>query len=121
MNLYKIFSKVLSNLLSFVLPSLIVSDRSAVLKGRAATDNSMIRLELMQKIFKFLSKNLALKLDLMKAFDRVEWNLIFYLMRRMRLLKSYVLLIQNYITTSQIAIHFNQQLTQYFKPSRGLR
>lgn len=41
-------------------------------------DNEMIGLELMHQIFKSNSQNIAIKLDLSKVFDRIEWNLVAY-------------------------------------------
>lgn len=81
----------------------------------------MIVLELIQQIYKSISQNHALKLDLSKAFNQIKQNLVTYPLRHMNLLEFFVQFIQKSIFATQIAIQFNQQRrTPYFKLTRGL-
>lgn len=80
-SIYKITSKVLSNHLKLILPSIIIVQQSAFVKNCNIYDNALAALEIIHLIRKsraFNPKNrknafIRLKLDLRKVFDRIEW------------------------------------------------
>lgn len=74
--IYKIVSKCLVNRLRPILDELVSQNQSAFVPGRMITDNALLAFE----CFHFIQRNknankaaCAYKLDLSKAYDRVDW------------------------------------------------
>ena len=75
--LYRIFAKVLTNRLQDIMPQLISDHQSAFMSDRLILDNILVAFETlhyMRNHNKGKSGFMALKLDMIKAYDRVEWS-----------------------------------------------
>lgn len=84
--LYKLIAKTFSNRLKVWLPAIISKEQSAFVGGRLITDNALIAYELLHAIKKKrsgLSSQCAIKLDMSKAYDRIEWCFVKKMMMRM--------------------------------------
>ena len=84
--LYKIFSKVLVNRLKKILPSIITKQQSAFTKHRLILDNILVEFETLHSMNIHKSSKsgyMVVKLDMSKAYDRVEWSFLEEVMRRM--------------------------------------
>ena len=84
--LYKIFVKVLANRLKKFLNSVINENQSAFAKGRLISDNILIAFKTLHCMKNYNSGAtgfMALKLDMSKAYDRVEWVFLENVMRKM--------------------------------------
>lgn len=75
----KIVTKTIANRLKALLPAVIDEEQSAFVKGRLITDNTLIAMECfhwMKKKKKGKKGVMALKLDMSKAYDRIEWSFV---------------------------------------------
>lgn len=82
----RLTTKVIGNRLKLILPDIISPNQSAFIPGRLITDNAMSTFELfhyMKKKTKGKQGFLALKLDMSKTYDRVEWAFLEAIMRKM--------------------------------------
>ena len=74
-------TKILSNRLSRLLPLIISKEQGAFVKDRLISDNITIAHELVREIDRHTyGGNIIFKLYMMKAYDRLEWDLLFAVM-----------------------------------------
>ncbi|CAN6559066.1 unnamed protein product [Malus baccata var. baccata] len=121
---YKVLSKVLVNRLKPIMPTLISSSQNAFVAGRQIQDNIGIAHELCHflKVRKTKSKfELGIKLDMQKAYDRVEWDFLEAVMERMGFSDIWRKLIMGCVTSVNFAVILNRMPGNKFAPSRGLR
>ena len=121
---YKIISKVLANKLKVILPVVVFENQSAFQAGRVITDNILMAFETlhyMKHHHNGKSGFMALKLDMSKAYDRVEWSYLELIMQRMSFAERWVDLILECITTVNYSILINGEPSEVFHPTRGLR
>ena len=122
--LYKIFSKVLANRLKRVLPHIISEHQSAFLKGRLITDNILVAFETLHYMKNHNSGKsgfMALKLDMSKAYDRVEWSFLRDIMKQMGFSDKWIALVMECVTTISYSLLVNGEPQGNIKPSRGIR
>uniref|UniRef100_A0A2N9IBI9 Reverse transcriptase domain-containing protein n=1 Tax=Fagus sylvatica TaxID=28930 RepID=A0A2N9IBI9_FAGSY len=121
---YKILSKVLANRLKHVLPKIISESQSAFVPGRQITDNINVAFELMHCLRtrrKGKISHVALKLDMSKAYDRVEWAFLERVMERMGFASRWIHLLMTCVQTTSYSVLLNGEPTGYIKPTRGIR
>lgn len=122
--MYKIVSKVLANMLKKILPQVISHSQSAFVLGHLITDNILVAYESLHTMhYRRMGKigSLAFKLDISKAYDRVEWNFLKGIMDRMGFLKIWIKRVMSCVTTPKFSVRINGKAYGSIKPSRGPR
>ena len=122
--LYKIASKVIANRLKVILPDIISEDQSAFVPGRLISDNIISAYECLHFMKRNRSKtnnSCALKLDMLKAYDRLEWNYLQAIMLKLGFSSAWVDIIMGMVKSVSFSVLLNGEKLEQFKPSRGIR
>ena len=107
---YKIISKVLCQRLKTCLPILISETQSAFVAGRLISDNILIAQEMFHGLRTNKScqnKFMAIKTDMSKAYDRVEWSFIQALLLKMGFDPMWTQLMMECISSVQYRVLLN--------------
>ena len=122
--IYKIVSKVLANRLKKILPKVISEKQNAFIPERQITDNVLVAFEIMHRINQKRNENegwMAMKLDMSKVYDRVEWAYLEEIMRKMGFQEKWISLSMMCVKTMSFSILINGELRGKIIPTRGLR
>lgn len=121
---YKILAKVLCNKLKGTLPALVDPAQSAFVSNRAIQDNILVAFETihaMKNKRKGKLGDVALKIDISKAYDRVDWGFLEYMLRRLGFCDKWVRWMMMYVNSVSYNFVVNENLVGPIAPSRGLR
>lgn len=120
--LYKIASKVLANRLEIVLPELISEHQSAFVPGRLIIHNALVAYACLHTIQKQHAKLhfFALQVDMMKAYDRVEWGYLGGCLSKLGLADPWITLVMRCVTMVRYVVEVNWDLTKPVIPTRGI-
>ncbi|ONI21342.1 hypothetical protein PRUPE_2G060500 [Prunus persica] len=123
-NSYKILSKLLANRLKTLLPMLISQHQNAFIPGRQIQDNILLAHEAFHYLRLKSSKKsfeLGLKLDMNKAYDRIEWDFLEATLCKFGFDNRWVELVMLCVKTITFSLVLNGSPGSPFSPSRGLR
>ncbi|XP_059644155.1 uncharacterized protein LOC132285935 [Cornus florida] len=116
------FFKNTGGLLSSVLPNLIGPEQSAFIKGRRLHDNFWLISDLVKK---FGRKNgdptIALKIDLKKAYDSVDWGFLQKVLLSFGFSEKWISWVIECTSTTNFSILCNGVPAGFFSASKGLR
>ncbi|KAL0295487.1 UNVERIFIED_CONTAM: hypothetical protein Scaly_3103000 [Sesamum calycinum] len=118
----KILSKLLYKKLSLSLPNLISPAQSGFVTSRLITDNILMAQEMIHHLdLRYKNSNLVIKLDMSKAYNRVDWNFLLLIMEKIGFPSRFLSLIKHAIQDCWFIVLVNGETTGFFKSSRGLR
>uniref|UniRef100_A0A8R7PXK2 Reverse transcriptase domain-containing protein n=1 Tax=Triticum urartu TaxID=4572 RepID=A0A8R7PXK2_TRIUA len=111
-------------LLKQVLPDIISKEQSAFVSGRLISDNIITAYECLHFMKRNKAKkhqSCALKLDMMKAYDRVEWEYLQGIMLKLGFSERWVGIVMGLVSLVKFSVLFNGRKLEEFTPSRGIR
>lgn len=122
--LVKVITKVAANRLKEVLEDIISETQSAFIPGRLISDNMMVSFEVMHYLRRKRRGNegfMTIKLDMSKAYDRVEWAYLRAIMRKMRFSDRWIHLVIICVSSVSYKIVHGVYETCTIVPSCGIR
>ncbi|KAL6194667.1 hypothetical protein ACLB2K_035748 [Fragaria x ananassa] len=122
--IYKLISKAIVNRLKGVLPDVISQFQSAFVPSRCIHDNVITAFELVHSIKTRQTgdqPHCVLKLDISKAYDRVEWVFLQGVLTKFGFDEKLVELIMRCVRSVSLSILWNGEAVGLINPTRGLR
>lgn len=121
--IYKIIAKSLADRLKPYLTNFVDNAQAAFIKNRHISSNIIISREIIHSFHLKTWRHNAflLKIDLAKAFDRLNWNFIKGALTRLGLHCHFISLIHACMSSASFSILVNGEPTDYFRSQRGIR
>ncbi|KAL2247935.1 UNVERIFIED_CONTAM: putative mitochondrial protein, partial [Sesamum indicum] len=118
----KICTKLMSIRLGHVLPKVLSPSQSGFVPGRLLSDNVLLAQELVHSLESRRSEaNVIFKLDMAKAYDRVNWEFLFQVLRLKGFPQHWINLVANAVSNCWFSVLVNGEHAGFFHSTRGLR
>ncbi|KAK2368688.1 hypothetical protein QL285_081866 [Trifolium repens] len=119
---FKVISKIIADRLASVLPSIIFEEQMDFIHGRNIKDCLCIASEVANLLHnKSFGGNLALKIDISKAFDTLEWSFLLKVLHCFGFNEVFCNWIHVILQSAFLSISVNGRAEGYFNCSRGVR
>ncbi|GKV07790.1 hypothetical protein SLEP1_g19511 [Rubroshorea leprosula] len=119
--MYKILAKLLANRLRKVLDKIIGEQQMAFIKGRQLLDGVIIANEVIEEVKRKKKSSFIFKVDFEKAYDKVSWDFIDYMLMRMGFAAKWRKWMKECLQSSTVSILINGSPTRQFSVSKGIR
>ncbi|KAL5563120.1 hypothetical protein UlMin_032867 [Ulmus minor] len=121
--IYKVISKILANRVMPLLNKLICPTQNTFVPGRSIHDNSVLIQEVLHAMKKKRGGQawMAMKIDLQKAYDRLSWNFLKYVLTAFGFHPTWIRWVLLCCSTTSMTLMLNGAAFQSFRPKRGLR
>ncbi|XP_060183329.1 uncharacterized protein LOC132613329 [Lycium barbarum] len=118
----KILSKILSSRLLPMLNKLTSENQSDFIPSRMITENILLAQEVIHDIRKENEGgNMVLKLDMSKAYDRVDWEFLTAVLKRFRFFDLRINMVWRLVSGNWYSILINGHMRGFLNSTRGLK
>ncbi|CAK8543759.1 unnamed protein product [Lathyrus sativus] len=119
---YKIISKILTDRLGTVIPSVVNHNQAAFIPGQNIHNHIMLATELLKGYTrKEGTTRIMMQLDLQKAYDMVNWKALECIMKEMGFPNKFIQWIMLGITTVSYRFNIMGEYTDILQAKRGIR
>ncbi|KAK4282132.1 hypothetical protein QN277_013544 [Acacia crassicarpa] len=120
---YKVVMKVITGRLRGLMDTIVSPFQASFIKGRQIHDNIIVGQEVLHTMKKIKGRKglMALKIDLEKAYDRIQWDFLRNVLVEVGFEPQFINLIMHCVTTVSFNILWNGSKTMDFEAMRGLR
>lgn len=117
----KVLAKVIASRLENVLPRIISEEQNGFIKGRQLFFNTRTLFNIIYSKHSVDLPELVISLDAEKAFDRVEWEYLFAVLKKFGFGNKFISWIRLLYSSPKASVHTNDVYSDYFALGRGSR
>lgn len=119
----KAITKLIVNRLRPFLTNLVSPTQSSFIPGRSCHDNIIVVQEAIHSFNKCRGKNgyFLMKVDLEKAYDRINWDFLRWVLMDVGLPSNWISLIMFCVTKTEFSLLWNGEKLDPFIPAQGVR
>lgn len=117
----KVLAKVIASRLENVLPHIISEEQNGFIKGRQLFFITRTLFNIIYPKHSAELPELVISLDAEKAFDRVEWEYLFAVLKKFGFGENFISWIRLLYSSPKASVHTNDVYSDYFTLERGTR
>jgi len=119
---FKLISKILADRLSYFMPAIISTQQRGFIKGRSIKDCIGLTYEAINLLNKkTYGGNLAMKVDIAKAFDTLDWSFLLRVLKGFGFCEKFCNWINVILLSAKLSVSINGKLHGFFSCNRGVR
>eukprot|EP00253_Pinus_taeda_P003073 PITA_03073 len=119
--IYKIITSMMAKRLKPLLDKLISVEQTGFVEGRQILDGLVVTQEVIHSLKVKKQKGMMIKLDLLKAYDRLSWNYLGKVLESFSFCRRWIDWIHSLISSPSFSILVNGIPSRTFSATRGLR
>lgn len=119
---FKIISKVFDDILATLIPFIHSKEQRGFFQGRNIKDCICLASEAINLLdMKSIGGNLAIKVDIIKAFDTLDWSFLLKVLAKFGFNPKFCYRISTILNSAHLSVTINGTTQGFFKCNRGVR